>query len=173
MVDQLLLRDQAPGARQQDFQQAEFARREIEHLLVDVGAAPDLVVDQRAVADDGRAAAGAAPGQGAHPRFQFRQGERLGHVVVGAQVEALDALLDRVGGGEDQHRQQGRAGAQAAQHFQAGHARQAEVEDEEVELLGGEGGVGVGAVAHAIDRVAGLAQGARQPVREYAIIFCK
>ena len=119
----------------------------------------------------GGAAALAAPGEGAHPRLEFRQGERLGHVVVGAGVEAADALLDRIGRGEDQHGQQRAARAQAPQHVHAGQARQAEVEDQEVELLRGQRGVGVLAVLDAVDRIAGLAQRTRQPVREHAVIF--
>ena len=43
VVDQLLLGNEAPGARQQHFEQAQLARRQIEHLVVDVGAAADSV----------------------------------------------------------------------------------------------------------------------------------
>ncbi len=46
---------------------------------------------QAAVAHQGGAAARAAPGQRPHARLQFGQGEGLGHVVVGAQVQPLDA----------------------------------------------------------------------------------
>jgi hypothetical protein len=41
----------------------------------------------------------------ARTRASSSQRERLGHVVVGAEVEALDALVDAVGGRQDQHGQ--------------------------------------------------------------------
>jgi hypothetical protein len=173
VIDQLFLGDQAAGARQQDFQQAQLARRQVQHLVGDVGAAADLVVGQRTVFDDGGAAAGAAPGQGPHPRLQLGQRERLGHVIVGAQVEAVDALLDRIGRRQDQHRQQRGTRAQAAQHLQPGHFGQAQVQDQQVEFLGRQGGVGLLAVADAIDGVARLAQRAGQSVCQDAIIFGK
>jgi GrpB-like predicted nucleotidyltransferase (UPF0157 family) len=51
-----------------------------------------------------RLAAGAAQ-QRAQPGIQFAEVEGLDQVVVGAGVEALDAVLHGVARGEDQHRQ--------------------------------------------------------------------
>jgi hypothetical protein len=82
------------------------------------------------VPHDRRAAARAAPGQGAHARFEFVQREGFGHVVVGAEVETLDAFVDAVRGGQDQHGQVRIARAQAAQHLEPGHARQAQIENQ-------------------------------------------
>ncbi len=44
------------------------------------------------------------PQQGTQVRQQFLEAERLGQIVVGAEVEALDAVLDRVARAEDHHR---------------------------------------------------------------------
>ncbi|MGF6537568.1 hypothetical protein OKW32_000854 [Paraburkholderia youngii] len=79
---------------------------------------------------DGRATAGTAPRQRAHAGFEFVQREGLGHVIVGAEVEAFDAFVDTVCGGQDQHGQVRIARAQAAQHLEPGHARQAQIEDQ-------------------------------------------
>jgi hypothetical protein len=48
--------------------------------------------------------------------------------------------------------------AQAAQHFQTGQLGQAQVQYQQIEFLGGEGGVGFLAIAYAIDGIARLAQ---------------
>ena len=123
--------------------------------------------------DDGGAAAGAAARQGAHSCLQFRQGERLGHIIIGTQVEAIHALFDGIGGRQDQHGQQRGARAQAAQHFQAGHLGQAQVEDQQVEFLGGQGRIGLLARLDVVDRITGLAQRAGQAIGQHAVIFGK
>jgi hypothetical protein len=53
-----------------------------------------------------------APRTSAHARLEFGQRERLGHVVVGAEVQALHAFVDAVGRGQDQHGHHGAARAQ-------------------------------------------------------------
>jgi hypothetical protein len=82
-------------------------------------------------------ASGAA---GAHPRGQLGHGERLGHVVVGAEVQAAHPVVDRVARRENQHRHGFLGRPQAPQHLETVHLRQADVEDDEVEALlrGGE-----------------------------------
>ena len=123
--------------------------------------------------DHGGAAARAAPGQRPHAGFKLGQRKRLGHVVVGAQIEALHALFDRIGGGQDQYRQPRIAGAQAAQDVLAGHLRQSEIEDQQVEVLRRQGGIGFDAGFDAIGGIAGMAQGTGQAVGKYAIVFGK
>jgi hypothetical protein len=75
------------------------------------------------------AGAQATARQRANARLQLLQREGLGHVVVGPEVQALHALLDRVGRRQDEHRQVGVgaavAGAQPAQDLQAAQLRQA------------------------------------------------
>jgi hypothetical protein len=111
------------------------------------------------------------PGERAHPRFQFGQRKRFGHVVVGTQVQPLDPLLDGVGGGQDQHRRRVAARAQLAQHLQPGQLGQAEVEDHEVEVVRDERGVGLGATGHMVHRVTGAAQRAQQAVGQHLVVL--
>ncbi len=77
--------------------------------------------------------------QRAHAGGELGHGEGFHHVVVGAQVEAVDAVVHRVARGEHQHRHRAafvhRGGAQAAQHLEAVHLRQADIEDHQVEAL--------------------------------------
>ena len=61
--------------------------------------------------------------------------ERLGHVVVGAEAEALDLVLDAGEAGEDQDRRLDLARRAAAQHLVAGHVRQVQVEKDDVVVV--------------------------------------
>ena len=79
-----------------------------------------------------------AADQRAHARLQLGELERLGEVVVGAEVQARDPVLDRIAHGEDQHRHAGAARAQALQHLEAVHLGQSQVEQHQVELVRGE-----------------------------------
>jgi hypothetical protein len=75
----------------------------------------------------------------AEPQFdpgrQFGVPERLGHVVVRSALQGADRVGDRVPRGEDHHRHPGALGAQLVEQFEAVHAGQADVEDDEVELV--------------------------------------
>jgi len=106
-----------------------WARVEHEHLQQPVlrsGQLDERLVDHRPVAravelellEDDRVgvavpAAGTAQ-QGAHPSLQLADVERLDQVVVGARVEAVDAVLDRLPRGEHEDGDPVARGAQAA-----------------------------------------------------------
>ena len=121
--------------------------------------------------DDRRRAAGAAAQQRADPRRELGQLERLDDVVVGARVEALDAIGDRVARGDDQHRPRVAAPAQRAQHVEAFLARQPEVEQHEVVDVLGERHFGGAAVAHPVDREAVLPQTAADRLADHRVVF--
>ncbi|VWB56907.1 hypothetical protein BTE28158_02625 [Burkholderia territorii] len=158
MVDELFLRHEPADALQQHFEQPELARRQVEHALVRIRDTADLVERERAVAHDGRAAARAAPGQRTHACLELVERERLGHVVVRAEVEPLHALVDAVGGGQDQHGEIGIARAQALEHVEPGHPGQPEIEDQQVEGLHRQRGIGLDAALHVVDGIARLAE---------------
>jgi len=61
--------------------------------------------------------------------------ERLGDVVVGAEAEALELVIEFREAGEDQNRGLDLGGAQALQHLIAVHVRQHEVEDDDVVIV--------------------------------------
>ena len=78
-----------------------------------------------------------APQRRLHARAELAHRERLGDVVVGAQLEPED-LVDLLGlGGEHDDRDRG-AGAQPAAHLEAVHLGQHHVQHDEVEGLLGE-----------------------------------
>ena len=65
-------------------------------------------------------------------RLQLAHVEGLDQVVVGAGVEAVDAIGDGVTRGEHQHRHAVAGAAQAATHLEAVHARHAHIEHDGV-----------------------------------------
>lgn len=74
----------------------------------------------------------AAARHGAQARQQFVQFERLDDVVVGAAVQAADAVAELVARGHQQHRGGVVALAQRAQQRQAGLAGQADVQQDQL-----------------------------------------
>ena len=175
VLHQLLFAHYTAGALQQYLEQAGLTRRQINLPVVDAGNAPGEVVAEIAVLDQRWRPAQAAPHQGAHAGFEFRQIKRLGHVVVGPEVEALDTFIDAIARGENQHRHAlvGAAGfrAQAAQHLQARHLGQPQIENQEIVGFGAGRRIGLGAGACMIYRITGTAQAAAQAVGQHGVIF--
>ena len=68
----------------------------------------------------------------AHAREQFARGERLGEIIVGARVQALDAMVFLAKRGEDQHRRRHAAGAQMLDDRDAVLLRQHAIEHDDV-----------------------------------------
>src|SRR6516225_328407 len=81
-----------------------------------------------------RVAFGAAH-DGVDARHQLVLVERLGHVVVGAEAEASDLVLDAGKSGEDQNGRLHLGDAQRAQHLEAGHVREVQVEQDDVVVV--------------------------------------
>ena len=99
-----------------------------------------------------------APDDGPNSRFQLGQRERLGHEIVGPEVQAANPLLDGVGCRQDQYRYLGASGAQAFQHFKSGQTGKSEVQDDGIVDLGRKGGIGSGPRLDAIHGVATFTQ---------------
>src|SRR5215467_7777289 len=68
-------------------------------------------------------------------RYQLVLVERLGQVVVGAEAEATDLLLDAGESGEDENGRLHLGDAQRPQHLEAGHVRQVQVEQDDVVVV--------------------------------------
>ena len=70
------------------------------------------------------------------PRLQLAHVVGLDQVVVGARLEPLDAVLDRVARGQHQDRRAVARAAQRAAHLHPVDVRQAEVEHDRVRHVG-------------------------------------
>jgi hypothetical protein len=139
----LVAREHAAGALGQRHQQVELVGGELGRLARHGDGAGVAVDLQRAKAQGlcgGRAAALGAPAQhGADARQQLARLKGLGQVVVGAQLQADDAVHRVALGGEHQHRHLGRGAGQradAAAHVQAVHVGQHQVEDDQIGRIG-------------------------------------
>ena len=86
----------------------------------------------RSPSDQERRPGRRAAGERLHPRDQLLERERLGQVVVGAEVQALDAIADRRRGGQHQDPRVRAAVAQRHADRVAVHARQVAVEHDHV-----------------------------------------
>jgi hypothetical protein len=81
---------------------------------------------------DGRPLARIAPQQGPQPGEQLGEGERLGQVVVGPGVEAVDAIADRVARGEHDDRHPPALVTEPAAHVEPVRRRDHRVEHDGV-----------------------------------------
>ena len=73
--------------------------------------------------------------QRAHAGGELRHRERFHHVVVGAEVQAVHAVIHRVARGEHEHRHGAFRGAKTPQYLETVHLRQPDVENHQVEAL--------------------------------------
>src|ERR1035437_7893254 len=120
-------------------------REELEDLVLLAGEmhtrAIDLdrlgveVDDEIAGLDDGLGVALGAAHDGVDACHQLVLVEWLGHVVIGAEAETFDLVLDAGEAGEDQNRRLHLGDAQAPQHFEARHIRQVQIEQDDVVIV--------------------------------------
>ena len=106
-----------------------------------------------------------------HARDQLGELERLGEVVVGAELEALDAVADRAGRGQHQHPRLAVLGDEPAADQIAVHARQVTVEHDDVVGVQRDVCDRVGAVERDVDGHALGAQSFGQRPSETLVVF--
>ena len=130
-----------PGVAHEQLHELPLLGREV-HRLAAGGDALGRQVDGevRPSRRSGASSTGvAATLQGAEPGEQLVHPEGLGDVVVGTLVEGVDLGGLLVTGRQHDHRHL-RPRPQAAEHVEAVHAREAEVEDDDVGVVAGGGG---------------------------------
>ena len=114
-----------------------------------------------------------SPRHRAHPRHELVRAERLGDVVVGAELEAADAVrfFGARGQHDDGHAGGGLVGAQRLADIEAAHARQHDVEDDDVDRMVADVGERLVAGRRDVRRPAGLLQVVGDELRDIAIVF--
>ena len=170
---ELVLRDHAATMTQEIGDQPVFQRRQRDRHAAHADL--HLAFVERDVAGDhhGRRVAGGAAHDRAQARQQFLHAEGLRQVIVGAGVDAVDALGPTATRGQDQHRHGAAVGAPALEHGEAIHARQAEIEDDGAVVLGVAQEPGFFAVARGLDHIAGGLQRALDVGRDPPVVFDK
>ena len=150
VFEQLLGADRCAVRAGQALQHAELLAGQGQRDAGAAGAVPRAIDHQVAPLHD-RGRAGSASAQGADARDQLVEGERLAEVVVRAQLQPVDPILDVGGRGEHQDAA-GRAVAhQLAADLVAVHGRQVAVEHDHVVVGAGRALQGCRAVVDHVD----------------------
>src|SRR3981189_688427 len=135
VVEEHFLGERGALAEREQLQHLVFLARQMDALAADLDRL-GVEIDHEIAGLDHRL--GVALGA-AHDRMdarnQFVLVERLGHVVVGADAEALDLVLDAGEAGEDQNGGLDLRDPQLLQHVVAGHVGQIEVEKDNVVVV--------------------------------------
>ncbi len=132
VMQDLTLGHRLPGTTHQIFEQCELARRQLDDGLAPGHRVRGRIEHQVTDREDGRAGSGPAAQQGAQPGEQHDERERLGHVVVGAQIQRVGLVVLAVLGGEHQDRHPVLGFAQRLDDAVARQARQHDVQDHRV-----------------------------------------
>ena len=109
--------------------------------------------------------------QRAHARQHFLEMEGLGHVIVGAGVEALHLVAPAVARGQHEHRHGAPIAPPGFQHRDAIHLWQADVEDDGVVGLELAQIMAFLAVEGAIDDIAGVGQRGGELAVEVGVVL--
>jgi hypothetical protein len=123
--------DDLVGVVHEEAQQLELAAGEVEVAIAARGAVGARVEAQVAGLDDLVLAGRAAAQQRVQARSDLRERERLDHVVVGAGLQAADAVVDLVARGEHADRHFVAGLAQALEHLEAVEVGHAQVQEDD------------------------------------------
>ena len=166
------LRDDPAGVAQQVFEQRELARAQLDRLRAALHLARQQVEREVAGRQPGRlGGAGRAADERLHARQQFREGERLGQVVVAARLQAADAIVDGPPGAEDQDRHPDAPGAERVDQGQPIHLGQHDVDDGRVVGLGQRLLEPGSPVRHPVDRKARLPESLVDEIRNGRVVL--
>src|SRR3954452_12944471 len=172
VVEDLRAREHAPRVQHEEAQQAVLRGGEV-HGLPGAADLARLLVELEVLEDEaarvGLRQAGAAEDR-PDPGDELLEGERLRDVVVTAHREPADLVLGRVAGGEEDDREAGALGAEAARHLEALHVGEHDVKDHEVGPERGHRLQGGGAVPGGLHLEALIAEGHRDDVGDVRFV---
>ena len=152
MDDDLVAGQDFAGPPGEDLQEGGFAACQVDDAVGAGEFGSGDVEFERAEADRGLGldrGLDAATEHGAQAQDEFVRFERLGEIVVGAGLEAGDAVFGRAAGGEEKDWQVGALGAQGVRERETGFSGHHDVEDQEIglhdpEFIAGFGGMACG-----------------------------
>src|SRR5918999_351758 len=169
--DELVVRHHAAARRHQGLEDGELLGRQVDRAAVALDGVSGGVELEVAGAQGGREWRVRAAGQGVEAGDELVEGERLGHVVVGAEREAVHEVLRAGGSGEHQHPGVVVLVAERAAHLVAVHDREVAVEHHDVVAVQARLVESGGAVVGDVDGHALAAQPARDGVRDPAFVL--
>src|SRR5437016_3420884 len=101
LLRDLLLAEHPSRSRQEELEQRPFADRQIDCHVVDFHAF-HFDIDGQSAELERACRGGGAPQQRPYTGFEFGNRERLRQIVVGAQIETVHAVFDRIASGQHQ-----------------------------------------------------------------------
>ena len=154
----------------QEFEQFEAGRIQLQRLT---GATdlPGGEIEHQIIHLQTRLKTFAAPQHGIDARRQFGQGKGLDQIVIGAFAQPVQTIIKRIAGGQHDDRRALAAGAQAAAELKAIHARQHDVEHDQVIAAGQRQVQAAGAVVGAIDDMPSRRQVVRDVGQNVGMVF--
>ena len=135
VIEEHLLGERGALAQRQELQHLVFLAGQMHALAADLDGLGVEIDDQVAGGDDRLGVALGAAHDGVDAGHQLVLVERLGHVIVGAEAQAPDLVLDAGKPGQDQDRSVDLADPERLQHFVAGHVGQVQVEQNDVVVV--------------------------------------
>src|SRR5262249_25204449 len=127
--------DQMALVPQEVFEQLEFARGQVEQPVRSNGPVVDQVHFEVCRLQSAAFRGSTAAQQRANPGEELRQGEGRDQVVISAQIDATDAVVDAISGGQNQDRSVDTALPKGVENVEAVSTRKHQVEENEVENL--------------------------------------
>ncbi len=129
---ELAARQDGARPRQERLQQGELARREL-RCLAEVRGFPGCRIEaELSIGQQRRRARALAAQHSAHPCQQFANFEGLDQIIVGAEIEPIDPVVDAIPRGHDDDGKPAAKRAQVPQHVPAIGHRQAEIEQRQL-----------------------------------------
>ncbi|MGY3395782.1 hypothetical protein ACVWW6_008373 [Bradyrhizobium sp. USDA 3311] len=135
MVEEHFLGEGRALAEREELQHLVFLAGQMHALAADFDRLGVEVDDEVAGLDDRLGMSLGAAHDRVDAGHQLVLVEGLGHVVVGADAETLDLVLDAGEAGEDQNRGLDLGDPELLEHVIAGHVRQVEVEKDNVVIV--------------------------------------
>jgi len=147
-IGKLIFADHPACAQQQSFQQRHLPRGQIQRIFAHESTTCSRIEGEGAMID---ACSGHGLGpahQGAYTGFELGELERLDQIVVSADIQTVYAIDDTVARGQNQHRNVGCASPETTKHLQAIQARQAQVQNHQIERVDRQQLIGQPALGH-------------------------
>ena len=135
MVQEHLLGQRGALAQAQQFKNAVFLARQVQRRIVDFDRAGIQVDRQTAGPDHAVGMAFAAADDGLDARDQLALVEGLGQIIVGADAQSLDLVVQLRQAGQDQDRRGDAGGTETAQNLIAVDVRQHQVQNDYVVVI--------------------------------------
>jgi hypothetical protein len=172
VVEDLGASEDATLVAHQELEQGELFGAQLNRATLAVGATSPKIESQAVYVDlRGLARLYFAPAEGAQTREKLLEGEWLREVVVGAGVEATDAIVDAVERSQEEDRSVEALAAERLAELNAVHPRKKDVEDDDVVRAIAGHSQAVFAVVREVDRVPFFLEHAADDLGEAAFVF--